>query len=124
METLVLENDDSFKVHLDRYKYADRHPGETQQTYRARGDDFLAQLETRLQRSSYLFGERASYADIAIFPFIRQFSKVEEKWFATRPYPALAKWLENFIEDDRFQLVMKKYKPWVPSDALVEFPPD
>jgi len=122
MVELIAENDFSFKSQLDRYKYADRYPEETQDVYRARCIDFLAGLEARLQRQTFLFAQRVSYADIAIFPFVRQFAKVDEKWFATAPYPALRKWLMYFTEGHLFGAVMKKYKPWTQSSAFVTFP--
>ena len=122
MASLVEENDFSFKTHLDRYKYSDRHPGESAEVYRQHCDGFLSQLEARLQLSPFLFSNRASYADIAIFPFVRQFSKVNEKWFATAPYPHLRKWLNEFILGELFISVMKKYQPWHPESEVVVFP--
>lgn len=122
MAKLVEENDFSFKTQLDRYKYSDRHPEEPAEVYRQHCHEFLSQLEVRLQQSSFLFSERASYADVAIFPFVRQFSKVDEKWFATAPYPALRKWLDTFAFGKLFLSVMKKYKPWHPANEVVVFP--
>ena len=38
---LLQQNDGSFKQDLDHYKYADRFPEQTMQTYRERGEEFL-----------------------------------------------------------------------------------
>jgi glutathione S-transferase len=112
MVKLVDENDIFFKEHLDHYKYSDRYPDETMQSSREQGEVFLAKLESRLSETTFLFGERVSYADVAIFSFIRQFSNVEPRWFQSAPYPHLRKWLARFLESHLFESIMKKYKPW------------
>ena len=122
MAKLIEENDVSFKQHLDQYKYADRYPDESKETYRARCHTYLQKLEDRLSVQPHLFSERVSYADVAIFPFVRQFSKVDEQWFAQAPYPALRNWLGRFATGDLFISVMKKYKPWRQGNPSMLFP--
>lgn len=122
MANLIEENDVSFKQHLDQYKYADRYPDESQETYRARCHPYLQKLEDRLSVQPHLFSEHVSYADVAIFPFVRQFSKVDEQWFAQAPYPALRNWLGRFTMGDLFISVMKKYKPWRQGNPSMLFP--
>ena len=122
METLVAQNDFKFKPDLDHYKYSDRYPERSKEADRGRCETFLHVLEVKLQQHIFLFGEEISYADIAIFPFIRQFSKVDENWFTDAPYPALKQWLENLINSKLFNLVMRKYKRWNSSDPVVIFP--
>ncbi len=119
---LVDENDGSFKTSLDRYKYADRYPEFSRETYRARCEVFLARLEQRLQTSAYLLGESISIADIAIFPFIRQFAFVDKAWFDQAPYPHLQRWLEAFLASDLFTAVMLKYPVWQAGDDVTVFP--
>ena len=41
-----------------------------------------------------LFGNRVSLADIAIFPFVRQFAHVDYGWFSSN-YNSLKIWLET-----------------------------
>ena len=48
MLALIEQNDGEFKYFLDRYKYADRYPEQSQQYYRQQGEKTLAQLETLL----------------------------------------------------------------------------
>ncbi|MBT3564285.1 MAG: glutathione S-transferase, partial [Gammaproteobacteria bacterium] len=122
MANLIEENDVSFKQHLDHYKYADRYPDESKEIYRARCHTYLQKLEDRLSVQPHLFSERVSYADAAIFPFVRQFSKVDEQWFAQAPYPALRNWLGRFATGDLFISVMKKYKPWRQGNPSMLFP--
>lgn len=106
---LIAENDGSFKQHLDRYKYAIRFPEYSAEHYRAQGALFLAKLEQRLQQSAFLLGDAISLADIAIFPFIRQFAAVDHCWFESAGYIKLKSWLQHLVESALFERVMVKY---------------
>ena len=108
IQALIEENDQVFKVHLDRYKYFVRHPEYPQQYYRQLAEGFLQQLEDRLQQRDFLVGRHLTLADIALAPFIRQFSAVDPDWFANNDYPKLRGWLQRFIESALFKAVMVK----------------
>lgn len=56
MAGLIEENDQVFKVHLNRYKYAERYPEAPMEHYRAQGELFLARLERLLSQQRYLLG--------------------------------------------------------------------
>lgn len=112
-ERLIAENDGPFKRALDRYKYAIRFPEQPPEAYRAQGEIFLQQLELCLQQQSCLLGERTTMADVAIFPFVRQFSMVDQAWFDQAPYPRLQAWLQAWLESERFAAVMQKYPAYV-----------
>ncbi|MEM9360083.1 MAG: glutathione S-transferase C-terminal domain-containing protein, partial [Pseudomonadota bacterium] len=90
--------------------------------HRTAGMVVLADLEERLGRSRYLFGDRLSLPDIAIAPFVRQFANTDADWFAQQPVPALQRWLSGILESDLFQSCMKKYKPWKVTGEAVAFP--
>jgi glutathione S-transferase len=109
---LIAENDGSFKSALDRYKYASRFPEKSPETYRAEGEIFLAKLESRLGQHFCLLRESCSMADIAIFPFVRQFALVDSTWFEHSPYPALRAWLNGWLNSALFLGVMEKQTPW------------
>ncbi|MGZ8252287.1 MAG: glutathione S-transferase [Methylophilaceae bacterium] len=109
----IAENDGAFKSALDHYKYAVRFPEHPPEYYRAQGELFLQQLEQRLSHASYLCGNQRGIADIAIFPFVRQFSAVDEGWFAGAPYPKLRAWLNGLVTSELFLNVMKKNPVWV-----------
>ena len=121
-QALIQHNDDEFKYWLDRYKYADRHPQQTQLGYRQQGEVFLQQLEQLLTEHSYLLGDRISVADIAIMPFVRQFAHVDREVFFSLPYPYLQQWLTRWLEHPAFTQVMYKFKPWQEGDERVVFP--
>lgn len=112
---LIAENDGSFKQALDSYKYAIRFPEQPAEIYRKQGEQFLAKLETRLSQHRYLLGESLRQADVAIFPFIRQFSMVDANWFAASAYPALQNWLQGLVDSELFTGVMQKHPTWVES---------
>lgn len=112
-EELILANDDSFKKALDKYKYAIRFPEHPAEVYRAQGEEFLKRLESLLEQNTYLLRSSISKADIAIFPFVRQFSMVDEAWFETAHYPALKIWLGALLNSQLFNDVMHKYPLWI-----------
>jgi glutathione S-transferase len=116
---LIIENDTTFKGYLDRYKYPDLYPDHTQIYYRAQAEEFLQELEGRLCKSPYLLGNTLSIADAGIFPFIRQFAEVDKIWFAQSPYVSLRHWMDDLLNSERFDAVMKKYPPWQPGDIPI-----
>lgn len=120
---LIDRNDGSFKQDLDHYKYFVNYPEHSQAVYRQRGESFLADLEQRLELTGGigLMGDRTTLADIAIFPFVRQFSRVDWGWFADAPYERLRAWLLGHEASDLYQSVMKKYAIWVHGDPVTLF---
>ena len=107
-QELIAENDTSFKEALDKYKYAVRFPEYSSFIYRAQAEIFLNKLECCLVYSTFLVSEQISLADIAIFPFVRQFAGVDKDWFEVAPYPNLRAWLNKLVSSDLFKSVMKK----------------
>ena len=105
---LIAENDQVFKHHLNRYKYAERYPEQPMEHYRAEGEVFLQKLEGLLAEREYLLAEHPSLADAALAPFVRQFAHVDREWFAGAPYPRLQQWLERFLASALFTGVMAK----------------
>jgi len=114
--TLIEENDNEFKGWLDKYKYWDRYPEQSQQDYRKKAEKFLSNLELRLQHNSYLLGNNICMADIAIFPFIRQFAFVDKPWFDDADYPSVQRWLNQFLQSKLFEQVMVKQALWQQSN--------
>lgn len=121
-EMLIEMNDYSFKTDLDHYKYADRYPEYPAEYYRAQGEEYLQDIEQILNQSKYLLGASPGIADIAIFPFIRQFAFVDKPWFDTAPYPRLQIWLRGLLDTPLFESSMLKFPLWQPGDQPVLFP--
>ncbi|WP_210558802.1 MULTISPECIES: glutathione S-transferase [unclassified Pseudomonas] len=105
---LIEANDQAFKVHLNRYKYAERYPEQPMEVYRAEGALFLQQLDELLEGRDYLLSDHPCLADIALLPFVRQFAHVDREWFAQTPYVRLQAWLQGFLESELFTTIMKK----------------
>ncbi|MCQ6254950.1 glutathione S-transferase [Pseudomonas sp. Q11] len=105
---LIEENDQVFKLHLNRYKYPERHPEYPLEHYRAEGEVFLRRLEGLLDTQSFLIADHQSLADVALMPFVRQFAHVDREWFAQAPYPHLQRWLQRFLDSELFVAIMAK----------------
>jgi len=121
-DDLVSENDGPFKSALDKYKYASRFPDYSPEAYRSRGEIFLKKLDQKLHSSAYLLGTDQTMADIAIFPFVRQFAHVDKDWFFDQPLPCLQNWLRHYLDSDIFKAVMKKYTRWHKGNNVIYFP--
>lgn len=121
-EFLIDRNDAKFKYHLDRYKYETRYDGADGLEHRAEGVKIISDLNERLSRTGYLTGPSFSFVDAAIAPFIRQFRIPDKDWFDAQPWPHLHTWLHDFMESERFAIVMKKYPVWDGADDRHEFP--
>ncbi|MHA7773648.1 glutathione S-transferase [Roseibium sp. M-1] len=114
--------DGPFKRHLDRYKYDTRYADAVKEDERAFASEFLWQLDGRLAGSSWLLGNRASLADFAILPFVRQFANAGRDWFDAEGWEALKTWLTAFETSQRFQSVMRKWQPWQAGAVPEVFP--
>lgn len=115
---LIAANDGPFKQHLDRYKYAERY-GSDPLVHRAAGMAWLDELEARLEGSAFLCGARRTLADIAIFPFVRQFSGADQAWFDAQPVPRVQAWLRDLTGSEPFGRAMTRRPAWQPGDARV-----
>jgi glutathione S-transferase len=111
---LISENDLEFKNDLDCYKYHVQHPEHSQKYYRNRGEQFLIKLNNLLEQNdgTGLISERPSLADVAIFPFIRQFAGVDRDWFDQTSYHYLISWLKAWETHKDFLSIMQKYEFW------------
>lgn len=119
---LVEQTEIQFKPHLDRYKYSDRYPGESAAEHRAACDHFITLLEERLAVMPYLFGKQACIADMAIFPFVRQFANADRDGFEASSYRHTQAWLAKLSGGTHFDIAMKKYPQWKSGNEVVFFP--
>lgn len=107
-DMLIVRNDGEFKYFLDRYKYADRYPEFSLDYYREKAEEFIASLDERLSKHRFLIDNQPRLADMAIMPFVRQFSQVDKNWFYASQYSAVIRWLNCLLASDLFLSVMKK----------------
>ena len=112
--TWLAKNDGPFKQLLDLYKYPNRHPNLIPEKVLEDAIELMLQpMETALEAHPYLLGNQLSWVDIAIFPFIRQFSMVNPQEFEALVLPRVKRWLVERLESTLFQSVMEKYPTWV-----------
>lgn len=116
---LIERNDSIFKAALDRYKYPTRYPKDDCSCAREDGLAVLQNLNARIAETGALCGGRTTLADIAVFPFVRQFAHVDCDWFYNLPLEHLQNWLKTHLESELFKTIMKKRKPWQEGDAPV-----
>lgn len=126
MLALIATFDDEFKTRLNAYKAAKRYRENNVVECRQACELYLQDLEDRLssgntegdleegQSKRFIFGAKESLADIALLPFIRQFSKVERQWYRESPYPNLKQWLNGYLQSVMFNKVMTKHELWKP----------
>ena len=108
---LIAINDGTFKLALDRYKYADlsaHDPDAATLAARSGAMQILLTLETRLSNAEFLTGCGRSLTDIAIFPFVRQFRGVDANWFDAQSIPNLQRWLIDLQSSALFAQVMHR----------------
>ncbi len=123
-KALIADNDGPFKHHLDRFKYATRYEGVDPIEHRTAAEPFLLALDDRLRNNANLMGASCSLADIAIFPFVRQFSNAAGTFMRKARFSALMRWLDDHATSDLFQCVMKKYPQWHAGEVGANFPID
>lgn len=119
---LVQKNDGDFKHWLDRYKYHVGYPDHPPSYYRGKAEVFVSELEATLSNSIFLLGDKPRLADIAIFPFIRQFAFVDHDWFSNSEYVSVQRWLAYWIDSRSFKTCMTKFDKWRPDAEPCFFP--
>ena len=118
-EMLIEINDFSFKEDLDHYKYADRHPEHSLEFYQQRCEEFIEELNDLLEENNFLLAEHITIADVAIFPFIRQFAMVDKEWFDSTAYHAVQHWLNTMLATEWFSEAFKKHDTWKPGNKNI-----
>ena len=116
-QAILAMNDGAFKANLDRYKYPQRFDLTDGLAHRARGEQWLMDLEAQLQATAYLAGERWGLVDAGVAPFVRQFARTDRVWFDAQPWPALSQWLCAFENSQAFIAVMDKHPLWLDLEA-------
>ena len=117
--SLIETNDNKFKYHLDRFKYASRFDLDESETHRDACMKILLSLNNRLkefsikEKSLFLVDAKETLADWAIWPFVRQFRIADIKKFdQNNEIKFLRSWLNYFFTHNKYSIVMKKNERW------------
>ena len=120
--------DIKFKYHLDRYKYNNRYikekSFESKERHRDEGIKHLKILEKILlnNNSNYLYKNKISILDLALFPLIRQFKIADSEFFEkNKELTLLNDWLNNLINAIFFKNIMYKYDVWNSNNVPIYF---
>ena len=120
--------DNEFKYHLDRYKYNTRYilegNFESKERHRDEAIIHLKMLEKILLKnnSTYLYKNKFSILDLALFPLIRQFKIADSDFFEKNTeLTLLNNWLHNLINTIFFKNIMYKYEVWNSNNAPIYF---
>jgi glutathione S-transferase len=128
MLDFITRFDNEFKTRLNAYKCAKRYREDNLVACRQACELFIQELEERLTINSppnivsnkatqtFIFNGQESLVDIALMPFIRQFSKVERQWYQQSPYPKVRQWLNHYLQSVMFTKVMTQYEVWQAHD--------
>ena len=108
---MIFANDTDFKYYLDRYKYNDRYPKQSKKEYNKECKTFLRNYENKLSNTKFLLSNSIQFADVAIFPFLRQYVNVDKEYFI-KSFPNLNRYLDDFCTSELFLSVMNKYALW------------
>ena len=112
---LIHKNDNEFKYHLDRYKYASRFNADSSK-HQEECKNILENLELKIDPCPWIFGEKVSLLDISILPFIRQCKIANPKWFFDQNFIKVIALLDFFEVSDLFTHAMKKFDLWDPQN--------
>ena len=118
---LIDEVEKKFKPNLDKTKYATRYPLNDSKVSRSLAIEYLTDLDRKI-KGEFLFGEQPKLADIAIFPFVRQFANIDINWFNEFGWQKLQNWLKALVGSNMFDKSQKKFVKWRPAADPVFFP--
>ena len=120
---IINENDNKFKYHLDRFKYATRYQNINEEFHFTKAIKFIKRWNELLEDNKYFFGDNPTIADWSIWPFVRQFKIACEIQKRTNYLdPSIKNWLESFEKNRKFKYLMYKYELWGPNSRKKFFP--
>ena len=121
-ESLIQQFDSKFKYHLDRYKYSSRYRANSSE-HQEECKNILEILDTKINPSPWIFGEKVSLLDISILPFIRQCKIANPEWFFEQNFKKVIALLNFFEASNLFIHAMKKFDLWDPQNPNGSFFP-
>ena len=105
---LIETNDKIFKIHLDICKYKIKYSDDIFKKSKCAAYSILTDWNEILKKQCFFNGEKLGLADIAILPFVRQFSKITPDIFSDLEVPLLKEWLSKLLDTQLFKDIMKK----------------
>tara|TARA_Y100001968_G_C19360905_1_gene719755 strand:- start:557 stop:1231 length:675 start_codon:yes stop_codon:yes gene_type:complete len=125
---LIKLNDNKFKYHLDRFKYASRYKADNKIFHQSQALKILKYLNKKLSKSKekgfqgWLVEDSESIADWSIWPFVRQYLIADPNLFKReKELFHLENWLNHYTSQEAFKIVMKKMKKWDKNDSPIYF---
>ena len=120
---IIKENDNEFKYHLDRFKYATRYQNIDEAFHFTEAIKFIQRWNELLAENKYFFGDNPTIADWCIWPFVRQFKIACKSQKRTNYFESpIESWLDSYENNIRFRSLMYKYKLWEPNSYRNYFP--
>ena len=120
---IINENDNEFKYHLDRFKYATRYQNINEELDFSEAIKFIKRWNKLLAENKYFFGGNPTIADWCIWPFVRQFKIACESQKRMNYFePPIKNWLDSFEKSKEFKTLMYKYELWDPNYKKNYFP--
>ena len=124
---IIRENDQEFKFHLDRFKYASRFDEKNKEYHFYSAQNIIKNwnflLKDNPKRNFWLVGENETIADWCIWPFVRQFKiACEHQKIDNHFDDSMIRWLNYFETNNNYKDVMNKYEIWNQSSKVSYFP--
>ena len=120
---IIYENDNEFKYHLDRFKYATRYQKSNEEFHFTKAIQYIKRWNKLLAEKKYFFGDNPTIADWSIWPFVRQFKIACESQKRINYFePSIKNWLNSFENNLKFKSLMYKYDLWEPYSGKNYFP--
>ena len=120
---LINENDNEFKYHLDRFKYATRYQNCNVEFHFTNSIKFIEKWNKLLEKNNYFLGDQPTIADWSIWPFVRQFRIACESQKRINYFePSIKNWLDSFENSRKFKYLMYKYDLWGTNTRKNYFP--
>ena len=124
---IIRENDQEFKFHLDRFKYASRFDEKDKEYHFYAAQNIIKNwnflLKDNPKRNFWLVGENETIADWCIWPFVRQFKiACEHQKIDNHFDDSMIMWLNYFETNNIYKDVMNKYEIWNQSSKVSYFP--
>ena len=124
---IIRENDQEFKFHLDRFKYASRFDEKDKDYHFYEAQNIIKNwnllLKDKPKKNFWLVGENETIADWCIWPFVRQFKiACEHQKIDNHFDDSMIRWLNYFEKNNNYKDVMNKYEIWNQSSKVSYFP--